>query len=484
MPRRRPHVTVVGLGPAGTDLLGNDVTDQLTRAAAQGRAYLRTARHPAAGRFEGVPAFDDLYEAAATFDEVYAGIVEALVAAALRSAPDPIVYAVPGSPLVAERSVDLLRADGRVEVTALPALSFLDLAWVALGVDPLAAGVRLVDAGAAGPVVGREGGPFLVAQCWSRHLLSEVKLAASDDDSLELPRPVLLHHLGLEDEVVAAVDWWELDRTLEPDHLTSVYIPASVPSERRAAGDEVTQLVALMDTLRERCPWDSVQTHASLMPHLVEESYEVLDALAGLAAADASDDAYAHLEEELGDLLFQVVFHARLADEAGQFDLADVARRVHDKLVHRHPHVFGDVEAGTAEQVVTNWEAIKKNEKGRSSVTEGIPASLPALMLTTKLARKARAVGLEPDDASAGQAPQELAALTRRAEETDPQADDPLSGDGGEFQAQLGDLLFAVANLAQRLGVDAEQALRERALSLRADILAAEGVPEDQVGNR
>jgi tetrapyrrole methylase family protein/MazG family protein len=484
MPRRRPHVTVVGLGPAGTDLLGNDAADQLTRAATQGRAFLRTARHPAAARFESVPAFDDLYEAAATFDEVYAGIVEALVAAALGAAPDPIVYGVPGSPLVAERSVDLLRADGRVEVSALPALSFLDLAWAALGIDPLADGVRLVDAGAAAPVVGREEGPFLVAQCWSRHLLSEVKLAAPDDDGLELPRPVLLHHLGLEDQVVQAVDWWELDRTLEPDHLTSVYIPASVLSERRAAGAEVTQLVALMDTLRERCPWDSVQTHASLMPHLVEESYEVLDALAGLAAADANDDAYAHLEEELGDLLFQIVFHARLADEAGQFDLADVARRVHDKLVHRHPHVFGDVDAVSAEQVVTNWEAIKKSEKGRRSVTEGIPASLPALMLTTKLARKARAVGLEPDAASAGQAAQELAALTARAEETDPQADDPLSGDGGELQAQLGELLFAVANLAQRLGVDAEQALRDRALTLRADILAAEGVPEDQVGNR
>ena len=283
VPRRRPHVVVVGLGPAGTDLLGIDATEQLTRAATEGRAYLRTARHPAAARFEGVPAFDHLYEAAATFDEVYAGIVEALVAAAIQAAPEPVVYAVPGSPSVAERTVDLLRADGRVEVTARPALSFLDLAWVALGIDPLAEGVRLVDASTSGSVVGREGGPFLVAQCWSRHLLSEVKLALPDDDGPELPRPVLLHHLGLDDEVVVGVDWWELDRTLEPDHLTSVYIPATVPADGRAAGDEVAQLVALMDTLRERCPWDSVQTHASLMPHLVEESYEVLDALAGLA---------------------------------------------------------------------------------------------------------------------------------------------------------------------------------------------------------
>jgi tetrapyrrole methylase family protein/MazG family protein len=478
----RPHVTVVGLGPAGTDLVGNNAAAQLT--AASGRAYLRTARHPAAARFEGIPAFDGLYETAETFDEVYAGIVEALVAAAGEAAPEAVVYAVPGSPLVAERTVELLRADDRVEVTALPALSFLDLAWVALGIDPLAEGVHLLDASAFGPEVAAERGPFLVAQCWSRHLLSELKLALSDDEDAELPRPVLLHHLGLEDEVVAAVDWWELDRTVEPDHLTSLYIPAFVPSGRVAAGAEVAALVALMDTLRERCPWDSVQTHASLMPHLVEESDEVLDALAGLTGGAGDADGYAHLQEELGDLLFQIVFHARLADEEGQFDLADVARGVHDKLVHRHPHVFSDVDADTAEQVVTNWEAIKKTEKGRRSVTEGIPAGLPALLLTTKLARKARAVGLEPDQTADAQTAMTLASLTRRAAGSEPRADDPLSGDGGDVQAAVGELLFAVANLSQRLGIDAEQALRDRALTLRADILHAEGVPEDEVGNR
>jgi tetrapyrrole methylase family protein/MazG family protein len=485
----RPHVTVVGLGPAGIDLVGDNAAARL--AAAEGRAYLRTARHPAAARFEGIPAFDDLYEASGTFEEVYAGIVEALVAAARAAAPEAVVYAVPGSPLVAERTVELLRTDDRVDVTTIPALSFLDLAWVALGIDPLAEGVRLVDAGAFGSHRSGEAGPFLVAQCWSRHLLSEVKLALSDDEAVELPRPVLLHHLGLEDEMVVAVDWWELDRTVEPDHLTSLYIPAFVPGGgAAAAGGEVAALVALMETLRERCPWDSVQTHASLMPHLVEESYEVLDALdaldggAGDADAPADADAYAHLQEELGDLLFQIVFHARLADEEGQFNLADVARGVHDKLVHRHPHVFGDVDADTAEQVVTNWEAIKKTEKGRRSVTEGIPAGLPALMLTAKLARKARAVELEPDEALDQQAAVTLATLTQRAAGSDPKSDDPLAGDGGDVQAAVGELLFAVANLSQRLGIDAEQALRHRALALRADILRAEGVPEDQVGNR
>ena len=143
-----------------------------------GPSCARRATRPRPGSPD-VPSFDHLYESAGTFDEVYAGIVEALVAAALEAGPDGVVYAVPGSPLVAERTVDLLRADGRVAVTALPALSFLDLAWVALGVDPLAEGVRLADAEAFGPALAERGGPFLVAQCWSRHLLSEVKLAVA-----------------------------------------------------------------------------------------------------------------------------------------------------------------------------------------------------------------------------------------------------------------------------------------------------------------
>jgi tetrapyrrole methylase family protein/MazG family protein len=470
---------VVGLGPAGADLMGEGAAALVARP---GRVFLRTARHPSAVAAPGAPAFDDLYESAATFDEVYAGIVEALVSAAAAAAPEDVVYAVPGSPLVAERSVELLRADDRVEVTVLPALSFLDLAWAALGVDPLAEGVRLVDAVAFGDVAARERGPFLVAQCWSRHLLSEVKLSAPD--SAAPPRPVLLHHLGLPDEVVAVVDWWDLDRTVDPDHLTSLYVPGTATPLGTPVGDAVARLAALMDTLRERCPWDRVQTHGSLMPHLVEECYEVLDALSALEGPGREDTADAHLQEELGDLLFQIVFHARLADEEGRFDLSDVALGVHDKLVDRHPHVFGEVDAVSADQVVANWEAIKKSEKGRRSVTEGIPSGLPALMLTTKLARKARAVGLEPFDAGAPGAAAALERLTRRAAAAQPSADDPLASGDGDTRAQVGELLFAVANLAQRLGVDPEQALRDRAHALRAAILVVEGVPDQEMGNR
>jgi tetrapyrrole methylase family protein/MazG family protein len=478
----RPHVVVVGLGPAGGDLIGVGTAALLH---ASDRIWLRTARHPAAAALERSQSFDDVYDAAATFDEVYAAIVERLVTEAEAAAPEPVVYAVPGSPLVAERTVELLRAERRVEVSIVPALSFLDVAWGALGLDPLAEGVRLVDATEFAAAAAGERGPFLVAQCWSRHLLSEVKLAFADDVAAALPRPVLLHHLGLDDEVVVTVDWWELDRTLEPDHLTSLYVPRLADHAGAAAGVEVARLVALMDTLREECPWDRAQDHASLMPHLIEESYEVLDALSALAGAPDPQAANAHLEEELGDLLFQIVFHARLATEAGAFDLAGVARTVHDKLVHRHPHVFADVEADDAGQVEANWEEIKKSEKGRASVTEGIPDALPALVFTAKLARKARAVGVEPYDPKEATATvDELTDLARLAGRATPHADDPLARDARDVERQVGDLLFAVVNLAQRVGVDAEQALRERALALRADIRRAEGVPDAREGNR
>jgi MazG family protein len=221
------------------------------------------------------------------------------------------------------------------------------------------------------------------------------------------------------------------------------------------------------------------------MPHLVEECYEVLDALSALSAAPASAAraANVHLEEELGDLLFQIVFHARLGAEDGFFDMAGVASAVHDKLVHRHPHVFGDVEADDAGQVMANWEEIKRSEKGRASVTEGIPAALPALVYASKLARKARSVGVEPHDRAASHAAADLVALARLAERPTPHPDDPLVRDE-RVERQIGDLLFAIVNLAQRVGVDAEQALRERALLLRDDIRRAEGVPAGPEGNR
>ncbi len=305
-----------------------------------------------------------------------------------------MAYAVPGSPLVAERTVALLRADPRVSVEVVPALSFLDLAWARLGVDPVDAGVRLVDGTAFAVEAAGERGPLLVAQCHSRAVLGEVKLAADDASGLDPSRTaVVLHHLGLPDEQVVEVPWADIDRTLEPDHLTALWVPHLAAP----VAAELVGLEELVRTLRAKCPWDREQTHGSLGRHLLEEAYEVLDAIEVVAAAepDVAAADVAHLEEELGDLLFQVYFHALLATEEGRFTLADVARTLHDKLVLRHPHVFGDAVADTPEDVAARWEVLKKAEKGRASVTEGIPPAFPALALAAKLQRKAESLGLD-----------------------------------------------------------------------------------------
>ena len=177
----------------------------------------------------------------------------------------------------------------------------------------------------------------------------------------------------------------------------------------------------------------------------------------------------AHLEEELGDLLFQVYFHATLAAEAGRFTLADVARGVHDKLVSRHPHVFGDVTAETPEDVATNWEAIKKAEKGRTSVTEGIPGALPALALAAKLQRKALAVGMVlPGVAEeAARVADGVGRLSSR-EGGRPPSDRRCGSRRRRPSEALGDLLFSLVNVARLLGVDPETALRARAGRFRA----------------
>ncbi|MGI8984360.1 MAG: MazG family protein [Acidimicrobiales bacterium] len=425
-----PTVVVVGLGPAGADLL------TAAAAAALGsipHRYLRTTRHPAAAAVAGATSFDPIYESAASLDDVYAGIVDALAEAA--GEHGTVLYAVPGSPLVAERTVELLRADDRVAVRLVPALSFLDLAWAALGVDPVAEGVRTVDGRRFAVEAAGERGPLLVAQCDTRQVLSDIKLTVDDGGDV-----VVLQRLGLPDEAVTTVAWADLDRAVEPDHLTSIYLPAGAPPVAR----EVARFAELVRTLRSRCPWDREQTHRTLTRHLLEETYEVLEAIEALNELEG--EGFDHLEEERGDLLFQVVFHATLAAEEGWFTLADVARGIHDKLVHRHPHVFAGVQADTPAEVVTNWEQIKRDEKGRSSIMDGIGDGLPSLLYAHKVQRKAASVGL------------------------DPVADD--DGPGAE--------LFALVDRCRRAQVDPEAALRATAARFRDRFRAAEARAEKE----
>ena len=390
-------VIVAGLGPAGPELITGAVLGAISQT---NRRFVRTRRHPAAAVVEPAESFDDLYDRASSFEEVYRAIVDRLAAEAEHGHQD-VLYAVPGSPLVAERTVELLRAESGVELEVLAGLSFADLAWDRLGVDPLSAGVRLVDGRRFAVDAAGERGPLLVAQCDTAHVLSEVKLAALDtlDRSAAAgayPPVVVLQRLGLPDEQVFEVAWADLDHEVDPDHLTSLY----VPELGAPIAGEVARFADLAIELRRRCPWDQEQTHQSLRGHLLEETYEVLEALDGVDPDTLS--GYEELEEELGDLLYQIVFHSVLAAEAGQFTLADVARGIHDKLKSRHPHVFGTpdsdvVEVEDSNEVLANWEAIKRDQKGRLSVMDGIPPGLPALLFADKVIHKARSVGVVPD---------------------------------------------------------------------------------------
>ena len=446
------RIVVVGLGPGDPSLVTAGV---LAAIAAVPTRFLRTERHPSASVVGEAATFDHHYEESPTFDEVYRRIVADLVAAATEHGE--VLYAVPGSPRVLERTVDLLDAEAaalHVDLEVLPGLSFVDLAWVRLGIDPYEQGVRLVDAHRFATTAAGERGPLLVAHCHNRRVLSDVKLAVEDPPAEPV---VVLQRLGLPDESVTTVAWADLDRSFEPDHLTSLYVPALASP---VAG-EVAAFVDLVATLRAGCPWDAEQTHRSLTRHLLEETYEVLEALeeVGDGGPDADPDAYVHLEEELGDLLFQIVFHATLASEAGAFDLADVARGVHDKLVNRHPHVFGAVEVEGADEVVANWEAIKKAEKGRDSVFDGIPSHLPALLYALKVHKKAERV----DAGLTAGLPAPLAAL---------EAVDLDAGD-----ESVGALLLAVVVLADLNDVDPETALRGAATRLRDRARAIESRP-------
>jgi tetrapyrrole methylase family protein/MazG family protein len=420
----RPHLVVAGLGPAGPDLL---TAGTVAAIADIPRRFLRTRRHPAAGAVPEATDFDAVYEAGASFEEVYDTIVGALREAAVAAAGEPVLYLVPGSPVVAERTVELLVADPSLEVTILPALSFLDLAWARLGVDPLALGVRLVDGRRFAVEAAGEVGPLLVGQCDQPHVLSDIKLSVDDG-----PPVVVLQRLGLPDESIQEVAWHDLDRVVAPDHLTSLWIPVLA----EPVAGEVARFLELVRVLRAECPWDREQTHASLTRHLLEETYEVLDAIEHVdVEAGAGFEA---LEEELGDLLFQVVFHSVLAAEEGQFTLADVARGIHDKLHARHPHVF-DPSAGPTDvaQLTVDWERRKVEEKGRSSVMDGIPATLPSLAYAAKVQKKAASQGVDWRPLVA--------------------EDDPWAG-----------RVLALVDEARATGVDPELALR-RAVSALAD---------------
>jgi tetrapyrrole methylase family protein/MazG family protein len=386
---------------------------------------------------------DDLYEAESSFDEVYAAIAKRVIDLAAAGA---VTYAVPGSVFVGERAVAAIRelaAERSIECEVRGGESFLDLALEKAGIDPFDRGVQVIDAHRLPePLLLHL--PTLIVQIDGPEAFSRVHERLSRLLEPETPITVLTD-LGSITESILVMNLGDLRPSHAGLRVTLAFDvePPGWPG-----------LVQTNARLRRDCPWDQEQTHHSLARHLLEEAYETLDAIDGLPAAapggELDVDAYVHLEEELGDLLLQVVFHATLASETDLFGIEDVAESIRRKLIRRHPHVFGDVAAETAQNVLDNWETLKQDEKGRESVLDGTPSALPALERAFQFQTRAATTGFDwPDlDGVVAKVREELAEVLDALE--DPE----------RVRAELGDLLFSAVNLARHLSVDPELALR------------------------
>jgi tetrapyrrole methylase family protein/MazG family protein len=455
-----PTIVVVGLGPGNDALVTSGTLEVISNIDAR---YLRTSQHPSAHLVPGATSFDHLYDNADSFDEVYVSIAQALIDAAHEHGT--VLYAVPGSPLILERTVAHLRQQSQVDIDIHPAVSFLDDTWRALNIDPVEHGVRLIDGHEFARAAAGYTGPMLVAHTHANWVLSNIKLSIDDPDP---HTPVILvHHVGLNDEKIVHTTWSQMDKELDADHLTSLYIPLL----NTPVAQEMVKFHELARTLREQCPWDKEQTHHSLVRYLLEETYEVVDAISHLDPNDASSDI--DLIEELGDLLYQVEFHAAIAEEQGRFTMADVARTVHDKLVARHPHIFSNVEVSSSADVERNWEAIKSAEKPeRTGIFDGVVGASPSLLLATKVQQRAARVGFDWPDINGP--------LEKIGEEATEVAQAAVTGDPEATMVEVGDLLFAVVNVARHLDVDPESALRAAVAKFRRRVESVESLATQQ----
>jgi len=386
-------LTILGLGPGPAALLTQQAVAVLN---ATPEVYLRTGVHPTVAELPPhlqVHTFDYLYETLPTFEAVYAGIVEAVWGLAQR--PEGVVYAVPGHPLVAEATVrELLRRvrDAGEAVTVIAGLSFIEPALTAVGIDPFTANeagaaLQLVDALAPDIDPAR---PALVGQLYGADAASRLKLELLEQYPPDHPVRLVIAAGGPGERVID-LRLVELDRGGTPlDHLTSLYVPALTLTENVASFRGLTDIIARLRA-PDGCPWDREQTHQSLRPYIIEEAYETLEAI---ERGDIDG-----LQEELGDLLLNILLQCQIAAEAEEFTARDVIRGIAEKLLRRHPHVFGDLTLSTAAEVLQNWEKLKSKERAEhTSMLKGLPLSLPALAYTRSLHERLSQLGLALDE--------------------------------------------------------------------------------------
>lgn len=434
-------IILVGLGPAGAESCTREAWEILSQARV---VYVRTSQHPAVAELPAgveVVSFDNLYETAEHFGEVHQQIVGTLLQL---GRAEEVILAVPGHPLVGEAAAYQLYQRAQAEglpVRVVNGISYFEPFLTAIGQE--GTGFQLLN---ALEIIEQDypqlspDRPVMMNQVYSQWVASQLKLSLTAVYPDEHPVQ-LVYGLGTSRQKVEALFLYEIDRSPFLDPLTMLYVP---PLPRRS---DLASLAEAMATLRgpHGCPWDQEQTPQSLRPGLMEEVAEVLEAL------DRDDKA--SLREELGDVLLHITMQTQMATEEGHFTLSEVIGDIYAKIVRRHPHVWGEVAAGTVEQVVKNWEAIKAEEKGRTpqpiSILSNIPHTLPALAHSQKIQDKVRKVGF--DWAEIRGVYDKLQEEIRELQE----ATRP-----GEQEAELGDILFVTVNLAKWLKIDAETALR------------------------
>ena len=440
-------ITIIGLGPSSIDQLSVRAWKTIQRA---GTLYLRTARHPCVPDLpESVSciSFDDIYQSCARFSDVYAEITERILQVARRDGQ--VVYAVPGDPLVGESTVSRILEGAReaaIDVEIIHGISFVEPCLALVGADALD-GLQILDAISVAeqyhPPI-NPALPALLAQLYSPSVASDLKLTLMNQYPDEFPVN-LIHGAGSASAVVESRQLFEIDRSERIDAMTTLYLP---PLDELSSFEALQNIIAHLRS-PQGCPWDRQQTHQSLRPFLLEEAYEALETL-------DEDDSDA-LVEELGDLLLQILLHTQIAIESGEFTMADLLQRLNEKMIRRHPHVWGDVETtGDLRQLSRIWQDVKDAEKAETAVEEvslldGIPKAAPALFVAQRYSRRAAKLGFDWADISGVEAKfqEELAEV--------------LSAESNAARAkEIGDLIFVLVNWLRWLDVDdAESLMRE-----------------------
>lgn len=434
-------IRIVGLGPGSAD----DLTiKSLNIMKSANTLYLRTEKHPNVEYIKKLginfKTFDCFYEKEQQFEEVYSKIADEVMK------HEDVVYAVPGNPLVAEKSVQNILEKAKkngIEVEVVSAVSFVDAVINALKIDPVE-GLKIIDGLQLEKQKPDTEVGNIITQVYNKFVASNIKIKLMEyyDDEQEV---YLIRAAGVPElEKIQLMPLYKIDRVEWVDYLTSLYIPPILNKKKYDFND----LLNVMEKLRSQdgCPWDREQNHETLKRYLIEECYEVVDAI--------DRDDMESLSEELGDVLFQIVFHSQIGKEFGEFDIRDVIHGVTNKMITRHTHVFGEDVCETSNDVLTTWEINKKKEKNITSYSESlklIPRSLPALIRSYKIQEKAASIGFDWEDVEGP--------ISKVHEELNEFLEVYKSQEYGKIIEEMGDLLFSIVNVCKFMKIDPELAL-------------------------